>query len=182
MSSEACPENPDDESKFWFYSYLFLFLGILPTLLFLPWKNNCLIGVGVLVFFTIICLYVVLIFKLHIQGALTKHTERSKLLKISYYLIVVYIFMAYCFGVIYYGFYQLDKEAFEIKNATDYPFVDFLYYSVVTVTTLGYGDISPAKVYRKLVSIMQVLIGFVYIIFIVSMVLSAVSQREQRGV
>lgn len=40
-------------------------------------------------------------------------------------------------------------------------FLDALYFSVVTTTTLGYGDITPAETGGKLVAISQVALGYV---------------------
>jgi len=62
------------------------------------------------------------------------------------------------FAVIY---YLLPKEFFDcqIKNI-----FDSIYFSGVTITTLGYGDISPKHALPQLLSIYEVLCGFSLII------------------
>lgn len=42
--------------------------------------------------------------------------------------------------------------------------LDSLYYSVVTITTLGYGDFTPATVSAKILSVYEVLSGLVLIV------------------
>jgi len=55
---------------------------------------------------------------------------------------------------------------------------DFLYHSVVTITTTGYGDIVPHHAYAQIVSVSQVLLGWMYVIGIVPLVLSTLQQRS----
>ena len=43
-------------------------------------------------------------------------------------------------------------------------YLDALYFSGVTITTLGYGDISPSAVFPQLLSIYEVLCGFMLIV------------------
>lgn len=49
--------------------------------------------------------------------------------------------------------------------------IDFIYYSIVTITTLGYGDITPVTSYAKMLSSLEAFIGQIYIaIFIAQLV------------
>ena len=55
-----------------------------------------------------------------------------------------------------------DDQFLVLKEATEgkyeYPLLDFLYFSAVTITTLGYGDILPASSnVRRLVMIESLL-------------------------
>lgn len=45
---------------------------------------------------------------------------------------------------------------------------DFMYYSMVTLTTLGYGDITPLSAPAKSLSAMEALVGQVYLTVIVA--------------
>ena len=42
--------------------------------------------------------------------------------------------------------------------------VDCVYYSVVTITTLGYGDIRPSTNLAKIISIVEVLAGLIIVV------------------
>jgi len=44
-------------------------------------------------------------------------------------------------------------------------FIDALYYSVATITTLGYGDIAPATVLVRALSGLEVVSGILMLLF-----------------
>ncbi|MFT5759468.1 MAG: voltage-gated potassium channel [Alteromonadaceae bacterium] len=69
-----------------------------------------------------------------------------------------YIELIITFGSLYYVLASngLHTDAIQgIKNA-----IDALYFSGVTITTLGYGDFLPNQWYTKLLSVYEVLCGF----------------------
>ena len=49
------------------------------------------------------------------------------------------------------------------------------YFSVVTITTLGYGDISPTNKIGQFLVVSQTLMGIVFIILVVSTFLTGIS-------
>ncbi len=53
-----------------------------------------------------------------------------------------------------------------VENIVNAPvsLVDFLYFSGVTITTLGYGDISPTHWWPKFLSVYEVLCGFILLV------------------
>lgn len=68
---------------------------------------------------------------------------------VSVILLNIMLVYAMLYDVIYY----FDPLAFNgTTNFCCYPFIDFLYYSIVTFTTLGYGDIVPETLIAKLLS------------------------------
>lgn len=63
---------------------------------------------------------------------------------------------------------------------TEEPTTSFMYFSLVTITTLGYGDLSAATELGRLVSVMEALIGQVYLVTFVGLVVGLlVNQRGQ---
>ncbi|CAA7055224.1 unnamed protein product [Microthlaspi erraticum] len=56
--------------------------------------------------------------------------------------------------------YWLNRDGYALKNQT-HPVVDGLYFCIVTMCTIGYGDITPDSVTTKLLSILFVLGWFV---------------------
>ncbi len=50
---------------------------------------------------------------------------------------------------------------------------DFLYYSYVTLTTLGYGDIQPIKPVSRMFSVFEAIVGVLYIAILVARLVSA---------
>lgn len=47
-------------------------------------------------------------------------------------------------------------------------FSNFLYFSIVTFTTVGYGDITPINPIAKLITVFEMMSAFVVIVFIIS--------------
>ncbi|GAB5415752.1 MAG: hypothetical protein Cons2KO_33550 [Congregibacter sp.] len=68
-------------------------------------------------------------------------------------------FLMLVFGVGTYAVIYWDLRA--ISPATDNP-NDYLYFSIVTFTTLGYGDFTPTEEFRILAA-SQALFGYVYL-------------------
>lgn len=86
-------------------------------------------------------------------------------------IVVVYcsivIFYVAGFGWIFFGMADADPYAFSysIEKDTEYP--TFLYFSVISFTTIGYGDITPVSTgARFLVSVEAIMGSIVNVIFI----------------
>lgn len=66
-----------------------------------------------------------------------------------------------------------DDKVLILKDISEgqyeYPLVDFLYFSAVTITTLGYGDILPATSHVRLLVMIETLVGVVLIGTFISM-------------
>lgn len=72
----------------------------------------------------------------------------------------------------------LDAEAFGGAIGPKYGVMDFLYYSAITQTTVGYGDIVPVSQLARSLASMEGLTGQLYIAILVGWLVGrAVSQR-----
>ncbi len=93
--------------------------------------------------------------------------------------LVVYIMMVLAFGFLY---YTLDPTAshrfFRVDSPTD-PFVDFLYFSLVTAATIGYGDVAPITLLSKLLVMVQMVFGYAFLSILVGMIVSWIGTRPQ---
>ncbi|XP_041027157.1 two-pore potassium channel 3-like [Juglans microcarpa x Juglans regia] len=85
-------------------------------------------------------------------------------------LLMLYLFL----GVIIYWFNKDDFSADET-----HPVVDALYFCIVTMCTIGYGDITPASTATKLFSIMFVLVGFGFIDILLTGMVSYVLDLQE---
>jgi hypothetical protein len=75
------------------------------------------------------------------------------------------------FAVDYTCLYQFDKESFRgiiYANTLFDSFFDFLYFSVLTFTTTGFGDIIPITKSSKSLVTMQVIVAFITTIIVIS--------------
>jgi len=85
-------------------------------------------------------------------------------------LLVLYLAL----GVVIYWFNRHDFTATET-----HPIVDALYFCIVTMCTIGYGDITPNSTATKIFSILFVLIGFGFIDILLSGMVSYVLDLQE---
>lgn len=87
------------------------------------------------------------------------------------YLMIGIVFSGLCRGM-----QIVTDQPFFVQDAHPSP-IQFLYFSFVTMTTLGYGDLTPAHDSGRLLVIFEAVIGQV---FLVTIVASLVSNFEGR--
>ncbi len=79
--------------------------------------------------------------------------------------------MAYCCV-----YYVLGRDYFHVENM-QYSFITALYYSIVTFTTLGFGDITPKTNISALIVSSEVVLGYVMLGGLISIFSSKLSRR-----
>jgi hypothetical protein len=57
---------------------------------------------------------------------------------------------------------------------------DFLYFSYVTLSTTGYGDLSPAADVGRMLAVTEALIGQIYLVTVVAMIVANLRPRSVR--
>lgn len=91
------------------------------------------------------------------------------------YWIVLYL----CFVPLFAFFYWILPEGqFRIPDSAGTNFGDWLYYSIVTLTTLGFGDYTPCKSASQWITAIEVLCGLVTIGFFLNAVGSMKSEID----
>ncbi|CAN8245888.1 unnamed protein product [Cochlearia groenlandica] len=85
-------------------------------------------------------------------------------------LLIVYLSL----GVL---IYWLNRDSYVVNHT--HPVVDALYFCIVTMCTIGYGDITPDSVVTKLFSILFVLVGFGFIDILLSGMVSYVLDLQE---
>jgi voltage-gated potassium channel len=119
----------------------------------------------------IVCSFSGIIFIGSIIYMIFKHVLRQNKvsLEVIYGAIVVYlllgIFCALCYGIID----RLDPNGFYYGNE----FIGdsrmrFLYFSYVTLTTLGYGDITPVAPVARSLAMLEAIIGQIYLVVMIA--------------
>ncbi|KAJ7527018.1 hypothetical protein O6H91_16G032500 [Diphasiastrum complanatum] len=84
--------------------------------------------------------------------------------------LVIYMFV----GVLIYIWNRKD-----FSGSTTHPIVDALYFCVVTLCTIGYGDIAPLSATAKLFACAFVLVGFGFIDILLSGMVAFVLERQE---
>uniref|UniRef100_A0A1J3IYS0 Two-pore potassium channel 3 n=1 Tax=Noccaea caerulescens TaxID=107243 RepID=A0A1J3IYS0_NOCCA len=100
-----------------------------------------------------------------------KDLESSRsVVRQAFALLVVYLSL----GVL---IYWLNRDHYVVNQT--HPVVDGLYFCIVTMCTIGYGDITPNSAVTKLFSIMFVLVGFGFIDILLSGMVSYVLDLQE---
>ena len=87
------------------------------------------------------------------------HIDRSLIAS----AVTVYLLLGVIWGAVYLIIYRLNPEAFVVSNVDPiYATSHFLYYSYITLTTLGYGDFAPVSPTARILSAMEAVTGVLY--------------------
>lgn len=95
--------------------------------------------------------------------------------------VVKYIGGIVSFATLFNGAQRVSGgSAFAISNPSSLPYIDLLYFSVVTITTVGYGDISPRSVSAKVLTMAEVLFGFGFVMLLFTMLIAVYIDIQRR--
>jgi hypothetical protein len=73
--------------------------------------------------------------------------------------------------------YDLLPHTSELSLANSRPLIDYLYYEIMTFTTVGYGDIVPLSAQGKLLAICTALLGATHGVTFVAIMLQALTHH-----
>jgi len=84
-----------------------------------------------------------------------------------------FMFLIFGYAFIYYGLHKIIGTSFvssaDQNGLPDFGSVaDFIYYSAITIATVGYGDIYPAHILARFFVLTEVLYGALLVIFLIS--------------
>jgi len=75
--------------------------------------------------------------------------------------IIVYLLSGFVFALIYHIIYLLSGHA-AFNGLITFQRTEFMYFSITTLTTLGYGDVTPVNVFARSLSNLEALNGQLY--------------------
>lgn len=87
----------------------------------------------------------------------------------------LYICITPLFGLIYWA---LPDDQFRIPDGASTDYGSWLYYSIVTITTLGFGDYTPAHPGAQAITAVEVMCGLVFLGFFLNAVGSMKSEID----
>ncbi|MDH3226448.1 MAG: potassium channel family protein [Thermoleophilia bacterium] len=97
--------------------------------------------------------------------------RRAVTLQTVFGVISIYLLIGIFFAAVYGGVANLGDEAF-FTDGTDGDSQILMYFSFVTLTTLGYGDFAPALALGRTLATVEALIGQVYLVTVIAIVVS----------
>ena len=108
-----------------------------------------------------------IIFFIYLIITLLRHVFRQERInrEVIFAAIVVYLLMGVLWAYVYGTIESIQPNSFSrIKDTMGDQRYLFLYYSFVTLTTLGYGDISPITPVASSMAILEAIIGQLYLV------------------
>ena len=85
----------------------------------------------------------------------------------------LYLLLGVTWALTYVLLDGVNPQAFEVVSANlETGWTDFLYFSFATLTTLGYGDISPDAPFVRIWAVMEAVVGVLYIAILVARLVS----------
>lgn len=80
----------------------------------------------------------------------------------------------------YYAFLTVETYSAEPFFGTEESTTSFMYFSLTTITTLGYGDLSAVTPLGRLLATSEAIVGQVYLVVFVALIVSLAAGRRQR--
>ncbi|MEM5314289.1 potassium channel family protein [Paraburkholderia sp. JHI869] len=98
--------------------------------------------------------------------------QRQLIIKLA----IIFVAVVFLFGLSYYGLEFFSHGGLRNPEKSSASFLECLFFSIVTVTTLGYGDITAIGFARALASV-EALFGLVYAGYSISQIVSFKQER-----
>jgi Ion channel len=95
-------------------------------------------------------------------------------------LLCVYLLIGMTFGATYITIAVVSDEPFFVQTDHAQP-VDFTYFSLVTLATVGYGDLTAANPMPRMLAAIEGLTGQLYLVTVVAVAVSRVRTRRDRS-
>ena len=104
-----------------------------------------------------------------------QYLEVTPIWRILLDVTAAFVLAAFCFAVLYVFVARLQGQA---AFSADLKLGEALYFSIVTMTTTGYGDISPKSGFAKFLVSVQIIFGFLYNVLFFSIFASFAGRRR----
>jgi hypothetical protein len=106
-------------------------------------------------------------------------TERAVTLRTLSGVLAIYLLLGMLFSFLQGAAAALESEPF-FSGELNPERSDFLYFSYVTLSTTGYGDLAPATDVGRMLAVTESLIGQVYLVTIVALIVANLRPRTRR--
>ena len=125
--------------------------------------------VAFLIFFSLVKVHILISKTLEKMKTLTRSNHNAN--HILFFSVVIIFFINFSFTLDYMCVSEIYTDSFFGLNLNQpffFKFFDLMYFSIVTFTTVGYGDIFPVGKAVKILTIIEMTTAFITIVFIIS--------------
>ena len=95
----------------------------------------------------------------------------------------IYLLVAYLFANLFEAAWLLDPSTLHFGDnfaAHNIGFADILYFSFVTLATLGYGDVAPAHTVTRAIAVVEAVIGLLFMAILIARFVSLLSTQHAK--
>ena len=94
--------------------------------------------------------------------------------------ISIYVLVGIFWYLLFMFLLMIDPDSFYIRNFNpEMVSIDMIYFSFTTLTTLGYGDITPVSYTAKMWSITEAMMGVMFLAVMISRVVSLFGSKKK---
>ena len=93
----------------------------------------------------------------------------------------LYLLLGLAFAVLFGAVEDIGGQPFFAQGIQAGTSNDFLYFSLATLTTVGYGDLTAASNLGRAMSVTEALIGQIYLVTVLAVIVTNVSRRRTSG-
>jgi uncharacterized membrane protein len=93
--------------------------------------------------------------------------------------ICIYVLIAIAFAGLYGWVNELEHTGFFAQRVPDPQNVDFLYFSFVTITTVGYGDLTAGTSVGRVLVTFEAMIGQIFLVTLVARLVGMYGSRQR---
>ncbi|MGI9117566.1 MAG: potassium channel family protein [Gaiellales bacterium] len=94
--------------------------------------------------------------------------------------ITVYLMLGLFFAYVFMSIGAISHDAFFVQGP-DQPTVIYLYFSYITLATIGYGDFTPAHTAGRLLAVSEGLMGQLYLVTVLALIVSNLGRQRGDG-
>lgn len=91
----------------------------------------------------------------------------------------LYLLAALFFAFLYSAMDALSRDAFFAGEANSRA-IDYVYFSFSTITTTGYGDLTPAPDLGRMFAVTEALVGQLYLVTVVAVLVGRLGRTGRR--
>jgi hypothetical protein len=165
----------------------FLLFWILPVaFLYIPLRFFSLVGIGLAIFYIFILIGDIFfsVFgheKLEKKRGMIDITSVQEIKQEIIGALVKYFGGVVSFATIFNGLQIfLGGQAFAVPHPSPFPYFDLFYFSVATITTVGYGDIQPIHWVSRMFVITEIIFGLGFVLLLFTMLISVYIDIQQK--